>query len=102
MVIQSHEGQNLHHFGGQFGTDYGGRGWQPGLRSRLLAKAGRILVFAPYLSMYDRKELGAPEKEVVWCQDWGEVMAELAGHHGNGTKVAVYPYASLQTWMPQS
>jgi hypothetical protein len=32
-----------------------------------LAKAGRILVFAPYLSMYDRKELGAPEKEVLWC-----------------------------------
>jgi nickel-dependent lactate racemase len=102
MVIQSHEGQNLHHFGGQFGTDYGGRGWQPGLRSRLLAKAGRILVFAPYLSMYDRKELGAPEKEVLWCKDWGEVMAELAGRHGAGTKVAVYPYASLQTWMPQS
>jgi hypothetical protein len=29
-------------------------------------------------------------------------MAELAGRHGAGTKVAVYPYASLQTWMPQS
>lgn len=102
MIVQSHEGQNLHHYGGQFGTDYGGRGWQRGFRSKLLAKAGRVLVFAPYLSMYDRKELGAPEKEVVWCKDWGEVMAELAGRHGAGTKVAVYPYASLQTWMPQS
>jgi nickel-dependent lactate racemase len=99
MVIQSHEGQNLHHYGGQFGSDYGGRGWAAGLRAKLLAKAGRVLVFAPFLSMYDRMELGAPEKEVVWCKDWGEVLAELAVHHGPGTKVAVYPYASLQTWM---
>ena len=99
MVIQSHEGQNLHHYGGQFGSDYGGRGWAAGLRAKLLAKAGRVLVFAPFLSMYDRMELGAPEKEVVWCKDWGEVLAELAVRHGPGTKVAVYPYASLQTWM---
>ena len=101
MVIQSHEGQNLHHYGGQFGSDYGGRGWSAGSRARLLAKAGRVLVFAPYLSMYDRKELGAPEKEIVWCKDWGEVMAELVGHHSAGTRVVVYPYASLQTRMPQ-
>jgi nickel-dependent lactate racemase len=99
MVIQSHEGQNLHHFGGQFGSDYGGRGWAAGLRAKLLAMAGRVLVFAPFLAMYDRMQLGAPEKEVVWCKDWGEVLAELAVRHGPGTKVAVYPYASLQTWM---
>lgn len=101
MIIQSFEGQNLHHYGGQFGTDHGGRGWRHGLRAKLLVRAGRVLVFAPYLSMYDRKELGAPEKEVVWCKDWGEVLAELIGRHAAGTKVAVYPYASLQTWMPQ-
>ncbi|MHB1134858.1 MAG: lactate racemase domain-containing protein [Chloroflexota bacterium] len=101
MIIQAHEGQNLHHYGGQFGTEYGGRGWAHGLRSKLLAKAGRVLVYAPFLSFYDRKELGAPEKEVVHCQDWGQVLAELAASHGAGTKVAVYPYASLQTGMPQ-
>ena len=39
MIIQAHEGQNLHQYGGQFGTEYGGRGWAPGLRSKLLAKA---------------------------------------------------------------
>ena len=97
MVIQSHEGQNLHQYGGQFGSDFGGRGWVPGLRAKLLAKAERVLVFAPFLSMYDRMELGAPKKQVVWCKDWGEVLAELAMGHGLGTKVAVYPYASLQT-----
>ncbi|MCL5110563.1 MAG: lactate racemase domain-containing protein [Chloroflexi bacterium] len=102
MVIQAHEGQNLHHYGGQFGTDYGGRGWSDGFRAKLLAKAGRVLVFAPFLSLYDRKELGWPNKDVVLCKDWGEVMAQLAERHGAGTKVAVYPYASLQTWMPQS
>ena len=102
MVIQSHEGQNLHHYAGQFGTDYGGRGYYPGMKTKFLTKAARILVFAPFLSMYDSRELGAPEKEVVLCKDWGDVLAELASRHGQGTKVAVYPYASLQTWMPAS
>ncbi len=99
MVIQSHEGQNLHQYGGQFGSDYGGRGWAPGLRARLLEKAERVLVFAPFLSMYDRVELGHPKKRIIWCKDWGEVLAELATRHGAGTRVAVYPYATLQTQM---
>jgi hypothetical protein len=50
---------------------------------------------APFLSKYDRAEAGPPEK-VVWCKDWGDVLAELTGKHGPGTKVAVYPYAPLQ------
>ncbi|MHB1415838.1 MAG: lactate racemase domain-containing protein [Chloroflexota bacterium] len=95
LVTFSHEGQNLHHFNGRWGSDYGGRNYAPGGRAKQLAKAGRVIVWAPLLSMYDRLELGAQEK-VVWCKTWGEVLAELVAENGAGTKVGVYPYAPIQ------
>jgi lactate racemase len=95
LITYSHEGQNLHQWAGRFGTNYGGRNWKPGGRAKNLAKAAKVIVFAPRLSQLDRSELGAEEK-VIWCQDWGEVLAELLPRHGPGTKVGVYPYASVQ------
>ncbi len=95
VVGWSHEGQVVHQYSGRFGTDFGGRGWSQGARSRLLAKVGRTIVMAPFLSMSDRMDLGGPDK-VLWCKSWGEVLAELAAHHGPGTRVVVYPYAPLQ------
>ena len=95
LLTHSPDGQNLHQFGGRFGTDYGGRGFAPDRLYRNLQKAGRIIVLSPRLSRYDRMLAGPPEK-VVWCKTWGEVLAELAGRHGAGTSVAVYPYAATQ------
>lgn len=37
-----------------------------------------------------------PVEKVVWCQTWAEALAELAGTHGPGTRVGVYPYAPPQ------
>jgi hypothetical protein len=97
LLNHSHEGQNLHQLSGRFGTSYGGPRYSPGARSQSqhLSKAARLMVLGPNLSMYDRQELGAVEK-VSHYTEWGEVLAELAGRHGPGTKVVVYPYASIQ------
>ena len=94
ILTHFHEGQNLHQLSSRFGTDYGGRGYRPE-RYPNLAKAGRVILMAPFLSKYDREAAGPAEK-VIWCKDWGEVLAELTSRHGPGTRVAVYPYAPLQ------
>jgi len=95
LLTHSHEGQNLHQWSSRFGKDYGGRGCVPGQRYRNLGKAGRIIVLAPHMSRYDLDDIG-PREKVVWCKSWAEVLAELAGRHGSGTRVGVYPYAPLQ------
>ena len=95
VLTHSHEGQNLHQLSSRFGTDYGGRGYRPAEVSRTSPRPGRVILMAPFLSKYDREAAGPAEK-VVWCKDWGEVLAELSGRHGPGTRVAVYPYAPLQ------
>ena len=95
LLTHSYEGQNLHQFAGRFGTDYGGRGFNPQRIPGALEKAGRIIVLAPRLSKYDRMAIG-PDQKVTWCQSWAEVLALLAATHGPGTRVGVYPYAPLQ------
>lgn len=95
LLTYSHEGQNLHQLSGRFGTDYGGRAYNPQRTSGNLGKASRIIILAPRLSRYDR-DMAGPSEKVVWYKTWAEVLADLAGRHGPGTKVGVYPYAPLQ------
>jgi nickel-dependent lactate racemase len=95
VICHSWEGQNLHQRSSRFGTDYGGRGFQPG-RVRMLRhseQAGKILIMAPHMSRYDLDNLG---EKAVWYRHWADVIADLAGHYGTGTRVGVYPYAPLQ------
>lgn len=95
LLTHSPDGQNLHQLSSRFGTDYGGRAYAPGRLYSMLEKASRIIVVSPQPSRYDKDGFGPAEK-VVWCRCWAEALAELAGRHGPGTKVAVYPYAPLQ------
>jgi len=95
LFSQYPDAQNLHHLTGRFGTDFGGRHWKASGRAQQLAKAGRVIVCAPQLTMYDRLDLGGRER-VVWCQTWDQVLVELTARNGHGTKVAVYPYAPIQ------
>ena len=95
LLTHSHEGQTLHQLSGRFGTDYGGRTYTPGRVYRYIEKAANIIVVAPHLSRYDRDMIG-PQEKLTWCKTWAEALAELAGKHGPGTKVGVYPYAPLQ------
>jgi len=97
LVAHSKVGQNLHQLGSRFGSDYGGRGFRhrPGAVYPGLEKAARILFLSPEMSKYERDGFG-PQDKLVWCKDWAQVLAELAARHGVGTKVAVYPYATIQ------
>jgi nickel-dependent lactate racemase len=95
IVNHAHAGQVVHQWNGRFGTDYGGGGWSAGGRARHLAKAGRVIIMAPFLAKVDRMEFGAADK-VVWYKSWGEVLADLVSRHGSGTKVGVYPYTPIQ------
>ncbi len=95
LVNFAHSGQVLHQWSGRFGSDFGGGGWTPNGRAKNLTRAARVFVYAPFLAKADRMELGAPEK-VIWCKEWGEVLAELSSRHGAGAKVGVYPYAPIQ------
>ncbi len=99
LINHSHEGQNLHQWSGRFGKEYGGRNYKPQRLYQNLAKASRIIVMAPHLSRNDR-EIAGPADKVLWCKTWAEVLAALAGNHGPGAKVGVYPYAPLQLPVP--
>jgi nickel-dependent lactate racemase len=95
LLTNFHEGQNLHQWSSRFGKDYGGRGYTQGSRYRNMTKARRIIILASHLSRYDLDDIG-PREKILWCKSWAEVLAELVGRHGSGTKVGVYPYAPLQ------
>jgi nickel-dependent lactate racemase len=94
VVVLSHsrDGQNLHQLSGRFGSDYGGRGFNPARGTPALDKIGQMIIMSPILSEYDRPR----GDNVTWCKTWAETLAELAARHGPGTKVGVFPYAPLQ------
>ena len=95
FLTHSFEGQNLLQMSSRFGTDYGGRMYDPNHSYPGFDVANQVMVMSPSLSKYDREDL-TPKGKVTWRKNWGEVLAELAGNHGAGTKVAVFPYAPLQ------
>jgi nickel-dependent lactate racemase len=97
VVILSHapDGQMFHQLRGRWGTDYGGRLYGPSRIPKKQEKAERIIVAAPDLSRYDRDNVGLPEK-VIHCRDWAEALEELKSKNGSGTKVGIYPYATVQ------
>ena len=99
-VIWSHapEGQMIHQLNDRFGTDYGGRAFNPNRLPGMQSKAGRIIIVAPFLSKSEKDAVGLPDK-VIHCRDWAEALVRLIDKHGAHAKVAVYPYASLQ--MPE-
>ena len=97
VVIWSHapEGQMLHQLRGRFGTDYGGRMFEMGRLPKMQAKAAKIIVVAPYLTLAEKEEIASPDK-IIHCRNWSEALVELVSKHGPGTKVGVYPYAPMQ------
>jgi nickel-dependent lactate racemase len=96
IVCYIPNGQVLHQYSMRFGTEYGGPGWRLGLRQSKLSKARHLFFLAPSLSGYDRQELAIRGK-FTWAKEWSEILSSLEDHHGSGTQVAVYPYASMQT-----
>jgi hypothetical protein len=94
LIWQNSDGLLPHYLVGTFGRDFGGRKWQkPG--SLKVANAGRVYLYAKNLSKQERRWWG-PEDKVVWHRDWDQLIDNLSRFHGNGTRVGVYPYATLQ------
>lgn len=83
-----------HYLAGRFGTDYGGRMWNPP-KNLLVPQAERLLVCSAYLSRNDLDAYGPPEK-VVPCETWEEVLHCLAESHPGPATVSVYPYTAIQ------
>jgi nickel-dependent lactate racemase len=94
LILGGPLGRMPHYLMGRFGTDYGGRLWKPS-RGLSVRQARRILVMGDHFSKNERDDLG-PSEKVLWFREWPAVVAELSKGHGPGTRVAVYPYGSLQ------
>ena len=94
LIWQTNEGLLPHYLVGTFGSDYGGRKWQkPGpLR---LPRARNLFIYADTLSKQEQIWWG-PKDKVLWFRDWTKLINSLKSRHRKGTRVAVYPYATLQ------
>jgi hypothetical protein len=77
-----------------FGSDYGGRRWENPRHFRL-PFAKRLFIYAESLSKIEQNWFGS-EMKVFWYRDWGKVIEALKSVHGKGTRVVVYPYATMQ------
>ena len=97
LVILSHSANGLshpHYIFGRFGTEFGGRAWEPRRRFRA-GDAGRVIFCSPYLSKFDREAY--PGDDVYFVKTWGEVRAMLEKERTTPASVAIYPYAGIQT-----
>ena len=94
VISQAVEGQGLLYLSGRFGTNYGGKMWNP-LQKPPIPNSQRILICSPYLSRTDLDRWGPPDR-VQLCETWGEVLSQLMAVYPRTAKVAVYPYAPIQ------
>ena len=95
MVIMAvtPEGQILHYLGRSFGRNFGGRLWVK--KTALPERTKRLIVMTPYPDKTGADWV-APYEQINWAKSWPEVLEMLKKNHGNSTKVAVIPDATLQ------
>ena len=93
IVTQTVEGQALHYLTGRFGTDYGGRLWNPTRAG--VPRANRVLVCSEYLSRTDLDRFGPPG-QVIGCASWADVLEHLEAEYPERARVAVFPCAAIQ------
>lgn len=93
VVTHTVEGQAMHYLTGRFGSDYGGRLWNPSRAG--VENAGRVLVYSEYLSRTDLDRFGSADK-VVGCPTWEDVLTHLQSDYPDAAEVAVFPCAAIQ------
>ena len=93
LVAVTPEGQITHYLTRSFGHKIGGRLWQP--KTALPSKIERLIIFTPYMDRTAGDWI-APAEAVIWCQKWGEVIAELRRVYPGKAKVAVIPDSTIQ------
>jgi len=94
VVVQTPEGQIHHYVVGRFGTNYGGKLYNPPAKSAV-PKAKRIIIYSEYPNQKDTHWFGTSET-VTWLTSWDEVLEEVKRDQGSEPRVAVYPYAGIQ------
>jgi hypothetical protein len=93
IVTQTIEGQALHYLTGRFGTDYGGKLWNPTKAG--VTNASKVIVCSEYLSRIDLDRFGSDDK-VVGCATWDDVLRELKQDYPDNATVGVFPCAAIQ------
>jgi nickel-dependent lactate racemase len=93
LICNTPEGQIWDYTSRSFGKNIGGRLWGP--RKTLPPRIRKMIVLAPYIDLAGVDWLG-PLKSVFRANGWPEAVEELIKSHGEGTKVAVIPDATLQ------
>jgi hypothetical protein len=94
ILVHTPEGARGHYYTGRFGTDYGGKGWNPGGFFPTSLRTKSLYVVAPHSSLADYHYFGLTSR---WVKSWNEALSELRTRHGaSRVKVAVYPYAPIQ------
>ncbi len=95
VVIWQTTGRMPHYLTGTWGSDYGGRKWGDKPGPFRFPKARKLSIYTESLSKQEQRWWG-PQERVVWYRDWGTLIDSLKPFHSGGTRVAVYPYATLQ------
>jgi nickel-dependent lactate racemase len=95
LIWQNLDGRVTHYLVGTWGSDYGGRKWRAPGPFRF-PHAKRLFIYSEYLSKEERNWWG-PEDRVFWYRDWSKLIDALKPEYKPGTRVAIYPYATLQT-----
>ncbi|MFQ6077239.1 MAG: lactate racemase domain-containing protein [Candidatus Bathyarchaeia archaeon] len=105
-IVQCPEGQVVHYSVGRWGTDYGGKLFNPSrVTTSPVPKAGRVFIFSEYPQR--TPSLPQPSEPLIaWRESWEEIIEELQEIHGEEAKVAMYPSTSIQyppvppAWLP--
>lgn len=92
LICNIPEGQICHYLLRSFGKNIGGRGWGPRKKP---SKVNRLIVLGPYMDRVGLDWIGPPESVTV-VNNWIEIMNILEDGHGNDTRVAVIPDATIQ------
>ena len=64
------------------------------LRAKPSPQGWRTIIFSPNLNKWDVMLMYG--EHATFCKTWEDVLAELHKQHGDDSKVAVFPYGSIQ------
>jgi lactate racemase len=93
LIVNAPDGQVAHYLRGGFGKTIGGRLW-PAV-TKLPPEVNRLFIVSEYPDAAGW-EAFAPIEKIIWKKTWSEVRGELECLHGDKTRVAVFPDATIQ------
>jgi nickel-dependent lactate racemase len=91
VIADSPEGQVPHYLLGRFGSDYGGRQYPVAA----IPPSVKVILMTAYPDRTLLDWFANPEDGTIVC-DWDAVMEMVRLHHGQGTRAAVLPNATMQ------